>query len=141
VGHYIDIEDLKSRLGENLLKELTDNERLGKVGEKRANSAITYAEGIVNGYIGSRYVVPSAVNEFLKAITQDVAVYDLIKEHADFKEGRFEVHQLAYDRAIKLLEAISRGRMLLEGGVLIATESRPGPRRRTASSVGSKAGW
>ena len=73
------------------------------------------AESVVNAFIAKRYVVPVSSESILLGITADLAIFTMVAERLpkvpDFMQGR-------YDRAMKLLESIRDGDMVLTSGTI-----------------------
>lgn len=78
------------------------------------------AAGIVDGYIGAKYVVPLSdpVPQLVTQVTADLAIFNLCAEklprQPDFMQAR-------YDRAMKTLEALRDGKMVLGSSVTIVS--------------------
>ena len=75
-----------------------------------ASVYVSDAEGIVDAYLASRYVLPLAASPLITKITCDIAIYDL---GVDRMPRIPEWMQKRYDGAIKLLENLRDGDMLL----------------------------
>lgn len=73
---------------------------------------IADAEGFVNGYLGFRYVVPVTTEPLITQVTCDIAIANMMLEKLgnipDFMQPR-------YDRAVKQLENLRDGEMVLTG--------------------------
>jgi phage gp36-like protein len=68
------------------------------------------AEGVMDGYLGSRYTLPVPTSPLITRIACDIATFDMMAEKLpsvpDFMKDR-------YDRAIELLELLRDGKMVL----------------------------
>lgn len=74
------------------------------------------AEGVIDGYLGARYVVPlTFVSPLITRIACDLATFDMMAEKLpavpDFMQGR-------YTRAIELLELLRDGEMVITSTTL-----------------------
>jgi hypothetical protein len=75
-----------------------------------ASVYVAGAEGVVDAYLASRYVVPLATSPLITKITCDIAIYDL---GVDRMPRIPEWMQKRYDMSIQLLEKLRDGDMLL----------------------------
>jgi phage gp36-like protein len=134
---YITTQDLRDEVGEDKLVELTDLDFTGVEDDGRAQKAIEYAEGTFEMYISGRYVVPVVpVTPLVRGICLDLAVFHFYK-NSPVKEGIYEVRLAAHDRAIKKLEAISRGMVNLDAqAITTAAPSSP-----SSASARAQTGW
>lgn len=115
---YITATDLLTELGQDRLVQLTDLDDKGEKNDDRISRAIEYAEETFNLYARTRYVIPIApVDALVKGICIDLAVFHFYK-NAELEEGVYTVRLRAHDRAIKKLENISRGLVLLNSILL-----------------------
>jgi len=101
---YCKLQDLIDRFGEIELIELSDNDNVGQINEDTIDSAIEDADGLINGYVGSRFPVPlSPVPSSINRIACELARYYLYDDGApDYVTKRF-------DDAEKVLKGISKG--------------------------------
>jgi phage gp36-like protein len=112
---YTTNTDVAERLGMTLYVQLTDDAGTGSADEAKVIAARQAAEGEVNSYLGRRYAVPvdTAAHEelgaVLKGITLDLVAYRLHSRHPPVPS---DVHA-AYSAAIKWLEGIASGRLVL----------------------------
>lgn len=111
---YITIEDLSDELGEEILVQLTDDLNTGEVNPAVVAKAIDAATGTFDSYARTRYSLPVPATPLVKSICIDIAVYNLSRKRATFKEGVFEVKKTAYDEAISKLKDIAAGRAALD---------------------------
>ncbi len=76
---YCTQQDLVDRIGEDLLKELTDREGEGEVNETRLAQAIAAASAEVDSYVHKLYPAPlDPVPARIQAVTGDIAIYRLM---------------------------------------------------------------
>lgn len=107
---YIVEADLAARLSVAVLIQLTDDEKTGTVNSAIVVAILAAAEATVNGYVGTRYLVPvSPVPGLLKELALDVAVYLLYLRRQRVTEDA----RRTYDDALKKLEHIAKGLITL----------------------------
>lgn len=76
MGNYIIQADLKDRLPDSQLLQLTDDTKSGVINAQVVSDVIADAESFVDGYVGAQYAVPlSPVPRLVKTLSIDVAVY------------------------------------------------------------------
>jgi len=80
---------------------------------------ISDAEGYMNAFLATRYVVPVTTEPLITQIAADLAIFNMMAEKLgavpDFMQAR-------YDRATSFLEKLTTGEMLLVGsGTTIVT--------------------
>lgn len=108
---YCDVDDLKTRIPEERLIELTDDEGVGMVNLGRVSEAITKADGTIDSYLAERYAVPlNPCPVIIKSASEDLAIYNLYTRTQDVVP---ESRQKANDNAVKLLEKIAAGKLSL----------------------------
>ena len=84
------------------------------------------AEGVVNAFLGSKYVLPLTTVPLVTQITADLAIFNMLSE----RTGRVpQAVQSRYDRVISYLE------MLRDGGMVLNANSQ------TLSSSGDSFAW
>jgi len=108
---YSDIEDIKNLVSERTLIALTDDSNSGVIDEAKILEAISSADAEIDGYCAVRYRVPfSDVPSLIKKLSSDIAVYNLYSRRGDdIPASRRE----RYQNAVRILEAISLGAVLL----------------------------
>lgn len=111
---YATIADMRARIVEADLIDLTDDERTGAVDEARILTAIGQADAEIDGYVGRYYrridgVTP--VPPLLVDIACDIAHYRLFR----FSIVTDRVAQL-YKDAVTKLDRISKGTITLDQG-------------------------
>ena len=134
MGDYITIDDLRARVSEQSLIELTDEAGMGVVDEGKVNRAIEDAEEVINSYLRGRYFLPiSPVPKLLKTLAVDIALYLLYA-----RTERFDLAELPggvtaqYKNAIKILENIQKGLVTL--GTEQGVTSEPGEYRTSKTA-------
>ena len=79
---------------------------------------IAGAEGIINAYLGQKYIIPLQPSPLITAIASDLSIYsmmvELLPEVPDAMQNR-------YDRNIKLLEQLRDGEMVVVSATLVTT--------------------
>ncbi len=109
MADYISVADLKSRLGNKAMVQLTnpDNPRATDINEEVANDAIGDGRGIIDGYISKRTPLPlKHVSRFVKTLNKDLSVYYLkSKLNGDKSTSTEKLH----DDAIKHLQEFADG--------------------------------
>lgn len=103
---YIVEEDVFSRLSQNQLIQLTDDDKVGAVNLNHVARAISEASSLVSGYVASRYSLPIVpVPMLLKTITLSITTYNLYLRRQRVPD---DVRQ-TYEDGIKQLEGIAKG--------------------------------
>lgn len=110
---YTALEKITGQLSETTVIQLTDDEQLDVVNSDRVDEAISSADAIIDGYCSGRYVVPFApAPAIIAKCSLDMAIYNL---YARRVETMPEVRDKNYANAIKLLQSIAKGEVLLNG--------------------------
>ena len=105
---YCTLNDIKQLTSEAELIQLTDDDDTGIINESIVNSAISYAETTINGYISSRYTLPlSEIPELIKTFSVDLSIYRLHSRR--FMLDMPESLEIRYKNIIKELEKIQKG--------------------------------
>lgn len=106
MGNYIVKADILKQITEADLIELTDDDNTGSVNDSIVDGAIIDSEGLVDGYLASRYTTPlSTVPNIIKAFTVDVAIYRIYGR----REGAPEDVEKRYNDARQFLKDVSKG--------------------------------
>lgn len=106
---YATVADMIDRFGQQVLIQLTDFESLGVVDQDTLDAAIADSDSVIDGYVGQRYALPlPGTPALLTGISCDLAFYRL------HRHGAPEEARRARDEALKLLERIASGDLLLE---------------------------
>lgn len=108
---YSTLDDIKAKLPEETLLQLTDDDSLGEIDQAKIDAAITEADSEIDGYCSTRYTVPFAVvPAVIKKVSVDLAIYHL---YARRVEKMPEVREVNRNNAVGLLKDISRGMVKL----------------------------
>jgi len=130
---YTTQADLERRFGIALLVNLTDRGEAptGLVDVDVVADAIAGAEGMINGYVKGRYVLPfTTVPEPIPGIAERIAIYNLHPFDPDAKITR------DYEAALRQLREIAQGVIKLDaagitpaetggGGAVVTDRERP----------------
>ncbi len=104
---YCTIENLKGKISEAHLIQLTDDEDLGVMDTVVVNGAIADATAEIDSYCSGRYSVPlSPVPSIIVKYAKDIAIYNLYQRRSGADEDR----QRDYDNAVKFLIKVSEGK-------------------------------
>jgi phage gp36-like protein len=123
---YISKEDLLVELGERELVQLTNDSDTDEVVDAVVHAAIAYAEGVFESYVRTRYSLPVPATQLVKSSCVNLAVYQLYRKRATFKEGKFEVRETAYKETIALLRDLQAGKAALDVPAAEETVTNPG---------------
>lgn len=119
---YCTLDDIKDRIPEANIIQLTDDEGLGAANQTRVDKAVTAADSVIDGYLRGRYSLPlSTVPELIKTIAIDISVYKLYERRLELEMP--EAMSSRYKNALKMLEQIQKG--LIKLGIESA-ETGPG---------------
>lgn len=130
---YITIEEIKTRISEKELKQLTASSHAETIDDSVIEKAINKAEGEINSYCAKKYVTPfSSVPEFIKEYCFDLTrIY--LKER---KTGELSENDNAkLKMIISELRAISRGEKIVPGASSIESPKRTGELPQFTGSV------
>ncbi len=111
---YITQQDLIDELGAATLIQLTDDAGTETISPAVVAKAIDAATGTFEWYARTRYALPVPATPLVKSLCIDLAVYNLYRKRATYKEGVFEVKKTAYDEAIAKLKDLSSGKAALD---------------------------
>lgn len=128
---YASQQDIVDRIGAESLLQIAGTEADSSVLDEAAvYKAIEDAEGLIDGYVGSRYPVPvSPAPTVLLRLAVDMAVYNLATSAGELTEDR----ENRYKAALKVLGDIARGLISLgaqtpatstQGAAVIASSPR-----------------
>lgn len=107
---YCTLDDLKSRIPEDILIELTDDEETGAVNPERIDAAIKDATDEVNGYCQARYPVPfSPAPGYVRKLAADIALYNLFSRRGYDEDSADKSIIDRYRAAVRALENIAKG--------------------------------
>ena len=104
--------DLSLKYGEQELINRTDNDNIGAVDDDILAEHIKNAESIINGYLKGRYAVPLS-SDNAPQMVKGIACTLTRKNYYD-KDGAPDHVESDYKGAIKLLQDISSGKIVLD---------------------------
>lgn len=114
---YSSITDIIKAIPESNLIQLTDDANSGTVDNSIVDAAIAEADATINGFLQERYPVPLLpVPELIKSISVDLAVFKLYTRRFEMETP--EGIRDRYKNAIKLLEMIQNGKVVIGSGGL-----------------------
>ena len=119
---YITITDIRKRLSESKLTQLTDYKNLGSTDTDVVTAAISSASGIIDSYCSGRYSLPLSASDQLKDLAITAAIYKL---HEGRQLAPDQVRQ-SYEDAIAFLKDVSAGKASLDQATVSQT-SGSGP--------------
>jgi phage gp36-like protein len=103
---YCTLADIKNKLEEEIIIQLTDEHGLGVIDTGKVNSAILSADAEIDGLVGTRYQVPvSPVPEILRKYSVDISIYNLFS----LKRTTPEDVRTRYKDAVAFLTNVSKG--------------------------------
>jgi phage gp36-like protein len=101
-------QNLIDRFGEQELVQLTDRDGAGVIDAAVLTQGLADADGIINGYLASRYTVPLAtVPAVIVSMASDIARYYL------YDDAATEQVTKRYDDAIRFLSQVAKGELSL----------------------------
>lgn len=101
-------QDLEQRFGRDELVQLTDRAGAGLVDTAVLGQALDDADGLIDGYLATRYTVPLAtVPKVIVTFACDIARYYLYDDAAS------EQVRKRYEDAVKFLSAVASGELSL----------------------------
>ena len=102
---YCTLEQLKTELSDEILRQLTDDDNIGVINTANVLSAVARADAEIDGYCAVRYAVPfTTVPPVVNGLSIEIATYYLYK-----RRTVPEKIEKAYDKAIARLKDIARG--------------------------------
>lgn len=111
---YSDLDDLKNKIDETVLIQLTDTTDSGVIDSAKTGRAIRDADALIDSYAGKVYKVPmSPVPDLIVSVSATLAIFNLHK----FRSVDSPVWSGAYDRAVEFLGEVAQGAVTLEGAV------------------------
>lgn len=103
---YCTIDDIKLKLPESDIIDLTDDANTGAINTSIVNSAIADAESLINMYIRSHATLPlTVVPTMIKKIAVELSKFYLYERRGDVPENVKE----SYDEQKSLLKDIQKG--------------------------------
>ncbi len=119
---YCTVNDIEARIDPRHLAELADDNRDGLADTATIEAAIADADALIDTHLRARYAVPfDPAPDVLRRISCDLALSALFARR---READSPVHRARAQDAVRLLEAIARGEILLaESGLKGKPES------------------
>lgn len=114
---YCTIDDLKARIPESELVQLTDDAGLEVLAQGVVDGAIRQADDLIDGYLRASYVVPLAapLPNLVTNISSDLALFHLYSRRFQGQpDGIPEAITKRYDDARADLARIQRGALTLD---------------------------
>ncbi|MDO8282693.1 MAG: DUF1320 domain-containing protein [Thermodesulfovibrionia bacterium] len=109
---YCNEDDIKKRIPEQVIIELTDDNSADEIDPVKVLDAIASAEGEINGYLRSRYTLPLlSIPDLIRKLSVDIAIYYL---YARKVEEIPDTRRTMYKDAINTLQSIAAGRVVLD---------------------------
>ena len=119
---YATAADLDAAFGAEEVLQLADRDRSGEPDTEFVLSALARTDGLIDGYLAGRYVLPLAtVPKVLNTVACDIARYFLYEDAAP------ERVRQAYDDALRWLRDVAAGKFLLPVDPLADGPLAPGP--------------
>lgn len=107
---YCTLEDLKEKISEDKLIQLTDDDGAGAIDTSRTDRAMADAESEIDSYCAGRYKVPLVpVPGIIRKYCVDIAVYNLLQR----REGAGDERHRDYKNAIAFLQNLASGKATL----------------------------
>lgn len=131
---YAAPSDIRERVPEEVLVQLTDDPQAGETDAIIVREALRWADSVINGFLCRRYTLPFAQpHSVLGEISADIAVYHLYSRRMDVVP---EVWEKRWEFWRKWLEDVAKGDLSLgddadtAGSLLVS-----GPRQEFTESV------
>jgi len=122
---YITIDEIKERINEKFLKQLTASSHAEETDDSLIEKAINKAEGEINAYCAKKYITPfSSVPEFIKEYCFDLTIIYLKERKSE--KGLSDKDTEKQKMIISELRAISRGEKIVPGASSIESPKRTG---------------
>jgi len=142
MGNYIDADDLIGRLNGTTLQDLLDTENTsGDIAQGLMDSIIERAEGVVDGYISTRYTTPVGSGALVQEWALRCAMYELYARSMCPEIP--EKIKDAYKDALAMLDKVAAGKLLLPGTTATPTaaDGLPIVSADTQEFSSSNMGW
>ncbi len=121
---YCEQADILERIPEDVVIQLTDDDDLGVIDADKVAAAIERAGQEVDAWCGGRYSVPFASPPaIVVGVSIDMAIYYL---YGRTMEEIPEARKDAYKNAVKLLEKVADGKVLLGAAAAPAPATNSG---------------
>jgi phage gp36-like protein len=109
-SYYISIPDIRGRITDAKLIQLTDFNSIGAVDESKITECIASACGMLDSYCGGRYSLPLTVTAQIKDAAIAIAIYKL---HS-LRQIAPEKVRTEYEDAISYLRDVAAGKATLD---------------------------
>jgi phage gp36-like protein len=107
---YCTLDDIKAGMDEDEIIRYTDDSDTGAIDTGATDKAIARADALIDAHIAARYTVPvTPVPDMLNAIAVDIVIYQIYSRRGQAPD---EI-RTKYDDAVKFLEKVSAGRVIL----------------------------
>lgn len=113
---YATLDDLKKRIPEQILIDLTDDQDRGIVDESVIGEVGATVDEVIDGKLRGVYELPlAAVPGIIKAIAIDLRIYEIYSRRPEFVTDQVERR---YQNQMKVLEQIRTGVIKLGTGAI-----------------------
>lgn len=103
---YASLTDLRNKLDEDTLIQLTDDADTGAIDTAVIDAALEEADAEINKYLGKQYAVPLAtVPTMVRYMAADIAIVNLYGR----KQGAPDHRQDKYEKHLAFLEKVAVG--------------------------------
>ena len=118
---YCTLDDIKAQVSEQVLLTYLDDEGSGLIDEEAVNKAIVSADAEINAYVQTRYPVPmNPVPDILNKLAVDISLYNIVSRKGFDENSGDKIMAERYKAAIKFLENVAKGVVLLSPKTEIA---------------------
>lgn len=114
---YVTGIDLRKRVSETKLTQLTDYRADGATDEAIIVAALSYASATIDSYAGGRYTLPLTVSEQVKDLCITLTIYKL----HDGRQTMPDQVRRSYEDAIAFLKDVAKGQASLDQSALAQT--------------------
>lgn len=111
---YSTLDDLKKKIDQTVLVQLTDTTASGGIDTAITDRAIREADAEIDSYAGKVYTVPLAPVPY---VIVDVSAALAIAKLHEFRSVESDIWKSAQDRALRFLKDVATGAVTLEGVV------------------------
>jgi len=134
---YATLDDIRERLPEESLVNLTDDSGAGVVDEAAVARAIADADAEIEGYLATRHALPlDPVPNLVRKLSVELAIYHLHSRRG----GAPEEWRKRYEDGRRLLENIAKGLVSLGGAPDPGQPADGTAQAKSAARVLSRAG-
>lgn len=105
---YTTVADLKSELGDEKYRQLTDKNNTGAFSDVVGLAAIVEAEGLIDSYASKRFAIPfNAPSTIVKALALRLAVWNLRRGKLAISQEEIDLHEMD----LKWLDDLAEGKV------------------------------